>query len=217
MKKNYFLPLALIVVCLILIGFFIYNRNRAVPIRHLPYYGKKKVNGNDSSYHIVPDFTFSNQNGKIISKKDIAGNIYVTDYFFTTCQSICPKMKKQMKRIYEYFKSDNDVIFVSHTVDPENDTVETLKKFSKQMNVNDEKWIFLTGSKEKLYDLARNGYFLDATSGNGGAEDFIHTQNFALIDKSFHIRGYYDGTDSSEVDRLIKEIELLKQEYEEKR
>lgn len=178
----------------------------------LPYFGKKQFNGKDSVYHTIPDFTLINQNGDIITRKNLEGKIYVTDYFFTTCQSICPIMKKQMNRVYDKFKNDSEILFVSHTVNPEIDSVLTLKNYSKNLGIDNSKWIFLTGKKDLLYRLAREGYYLDASSGNGGPNDFIHTQNFALIDKKFQIRGYYDGTDSTDVSRLIKEIETLKKE-----
>ena len=213
MRKNNPILILIGIGCLLLFGVYFYNNKRRVPIRHLPYYGKKSVAQGDTAYHKVPEFSFLNQNGNSITKNDLRGKIYVADYFFTTCQSICPIMKKQMNRVYKIFLNDPDVLLVSHTVDPVNDSVATLKKFSRDMGIDDRKWFFLTGEKRKLYDLARSGYFLDASAGNGGEDDFIHTQNFVLVDKSFHIRGYYNGTDSADVNRLIKEIEILKQEY----
>jgi protein SCO1/2 len=201
----------------LLAGYFFMKNAKQEPIRHLPFYrGLKNIQLPDSVVHEVPDFSFLNQEGKTITKKNIAGKIYVADYFFTTCQSICPVMKKQMNRVYKEFLNDSEVVFLSHTVDPETDTVATMKEFAQRFNADPKKWMFLTGGKKELYDQARNGYFLDPSTGNGDADDFIHTQNFALVDKNFHIRGYYDGTDSADVNRLITEIKVLKMEYNQK-
>jgi protein SCO1 len=139
----------------------------------------------------------------------VKGKVYVVDYFFTTCQSICPIMSKQLDRVY---REQKDVLILSHTVDPETDTPGALNAYAKKFNADSKRWIFLTGSKPELYDLARTGYLLDAQEGNGGEEDFIHTQNFALIDKKGRIRGYYDGTDSSSVSDLITDIDFLLEE-----
>jgi protein SCO1 len=201
---------------LVLVGLFFYKRSKAEPIRHLPYFGKKSGGTKDMVYHTIPDFSFINQKGKTITKASVKGKIYVADYFFTTCGSICPVMKKQMHRVYKNFEKDPEIIFLSHTVDPETDSVGVLDEFSKRFSADPEKWLFLTGEKKSLYDLARRGYLLDAAEGDGGAEDFIHTQNFALVDKEFHIRGYYDGTDSAEVNKLMVDIEVLKKEYKAK-
>ena len=212
-SNHLFYTLLIIGGCAILGVMYQYNKSNNLPIRHLPYFGKKIFNGRDTVFHQIPDFDLVDQNGRAFKKKNLSGKIYVADYFFTTCQSICPIMKKQMGRIYKEFLSDSEVVLVSHTVNPEYDSVAVLKEYSKTLGVNQKKWIFLTGEKPKLYSLARNGYLLDAGVGSGGSDDFIHTQNFALVDKNFSIRGYYDGTDSLEVNRLINEIKLLKQEY----
>lgn len=163
----------------------------------------------DTLFHTIPSFSLTNQNGKRVTESLVKGKVYVADYFFTTCQSICPIMSKQLDRVY---KSQTDVMILSHTVDPETDTPEILKAYAEKFQADTNRWIFLTGSKPDLYNLARNGYLLDAQEGNGGAEDFIHTQNFALIDKKGRIRGFYDGTDSSAVNDLITDIGFLLQE-----
>lgn len=134
-------------------------------------------------------------------------------FLFTTCQSICPIMSNQLERVYATFKTRNDFLILSHTVNPETDSVAQLLTYAKKHGVNDEQWLFLTGDKKHLYDLARKGYLLNTEEGNGDADDFIHTQNFALIDKERCIRGFYDGTDSTEVSRLINDIHLLFDEY----
>ena len=214
-KKNSWLFIA-VVLSLLLAGLYFSNKKNNLPIRYLPYYGNKKVMDGDTVYPIIPDFMFTDQLGRPFTKKTLEGKIYVADYFFTTCGSICPVMSKQMKRVYDNFINDNEVIFVSHTVDPETDSVQTLKAYADKLNVSSDKWYFLTGNKKELYNLAREGYLLDASQGNGDVNDFIHTQNFALVDKNFQLRGYYDGTDSADIERLILEIKLLKQEYQTK-
>jgi protein SCO1 len=199
----------------IVYAFFIYDRSK--PIRYLAIYGPKEyesVKGKtDTVYHTIQDFHFINQDGKPVSRKDLDGSVYVADFFFTTCHSICPIMSDQMERIYTTYKGNPEVKFLSHTVDPEIDTVEQLKAYALKHNADSKQWLFVTGDKKELYDVARTGYFLDAQQGDGGPDDFIHTQNFALIDKDKRIRGYYDGTDSSDVDQLIKDIGLLLKEY----
>lgn len=196
-------------------AFFIYDR--AKPLRYLPIYGEKnyslKNNKADTAFHTIENFSFINQDGETVSQKNFTECVYVTDFFFTTCQSICPKMSKQMERIVVKFKNNKDVKFLSHTVDPEIDTVEQLKRYAIEHNANTQKWMFVTGSKKSLYEIARNSYLLNAEKGDGGPDDFIHTQNFALIDKEKHIRGYYDGTDTNEVNQLINDINLLLAEY----
>jgi protein SCO1/2 len=163
----------------------------------------------DTLFHSIPSFSLINQNGETITESVVKGKVYVVDYFFTTCQSICPIMSKQLDRVY---KEQKDVLILSHTVDPETDTPAILKEYASKFQADPKRWIFLTGGKPELYNLARTGYLLDAQEGNGGAEDFIHTQNFALIDKKGRIRGYYDGTDSSSVNELITDIDFLLEE-----
>jgi len=196
-------------------AFFIHDNRK--PARYLAIFGPKEYeakNGKtDTVYHTVRDFHFTDQDGKAISQKDLEGSVYVTDFFFTTCHSICPIMSSQMERIYTTYKGNPEVKFLSHTVDPEIDTVQQLKAYALKHNADSRQWMFVTGDKKALYDVARTDYFLDAQQGDGGPDDFIHTQNFALIDKDKRIRGYYDGTDSTDINQLIKDIDLLLKEY----
>lgn len=165
--------------------------------------------------HRVMEFSFIDQNGDTFTHKNLEGKIYVADFFFTTCPSICPIMGRNMKKLSDKFANDPEVHFVSHTVDPEEDTPEVLKQYAKAINANEQKWTFLTGEKSKLYYVAREGYKVTAMDNDGSSdEDFIHTQNFVLIDKARQIRGYYDGTDSLEMRKLEKDIMLLKKQYE---
>ncbi|MDF2436759.1 MAG: hypothetical protein K0Q95_1135 [Bacteroidota bacterium] len=210
---NIFLILLVAGVCVY--AFFIHDNKK--PIRYLAIFGPKEYeakNGKtDTTYHTVKDFHFIDQDGKTVRQKDLDGSVYVADFFFTTCHSICPVMSNQMERIYTKYKNNPEVKFISHTVDPEIDTVKQLKDYALKHNADSKQWLFVTGDKKELYDVARTGYFLDAQQGDGGPDDFIHTQNFALVDKDKRIRGYYDGTDSTDVDQLIKDIELLLKEY----
>lgn len=194
-------------------GLFNYKSNKASKI--LPYYGNKELasNGKDTVYHYVPDFKFINQEGKEITQKNLDGSVYVADYFFTTCQSICPIMSNEMELLNQHFADNPSVKFISHTVNPENDSVPVLADYAKAHHANPNKWFLVTGNKKELYDLARKGYYLNTEDGDGGPNDFIHTQNFALVDKYKHIRGFYDGTNHKEMENLIEDIEILLKEY----
>jgi len=190
------------------------------PIEVLPIYQPAEVNEKlvDSSiihvakYHKISDFKLTNQNGKEITQADYNDKIYVADFFFTTCQDICPIMTKNMYKLQEELKNDNDILFLSHTVIPEIDTVQQLKKYSIENKVDDSKWNLVTGDKKQIYDLARKSY-LAVEDAEYGEFDMIHTENFMLIDKESQIRGFYDGTNDLEIDKLLKDIEILKQSY----
>jgi protein SCO1/2 len=162
--------------------------------------------------HRIADFKLLNQNGDTVSLKNLEGKIYVADFFFTTCPTICPKMSDQMHRVYEEFLNNPNVVIVSHTVMPEVDSVSVLKAYADKYHAKADKWIFLTGPKDEIYHLARKSYFAVITEGDGGVNDFIHTENFILVDKQKRIRGFYDGTSKEDVDRLIKEIGYLLKE-----
>jgi len=167
----------------------------------------------NGSEHRVAEFELYSQVGDTISLKDVDGRIYVADFFFTTCANICPKMTTQMKGLHDFYLHDEDIMFVSHTVYPEMDSVEVLKAYADKYGVNPDKWIMLTGAKEEIYSLARKSYFAVLTEGDGGERDFIHTENFVLMDKKQRIRGYYDGTLPNDMERLKKDIEILRLEY----
>lgn len=217
LMKSKFINGALLVIAtgVFVYAFFIYDTDK--PIRYLAIFGEKSYefkNGkSDTTYHTIQNFSFTNQDGKTVTEKDFDGSVYVTDFFFTTCHTICPIMSTQMERVASHFKGNQEVKFLSHTVDPEIDTVEQLKSYAIKHSADSKQWMFVTGEKKALYDIARTSYLLDASEGNGGPDDFIHTQNFALIDKDKRIRGYYDGTDSTQMNQLIKDIDLLLAEY----
>ena len=187
------------------------------PVETLPIYQPAEVNEKlvDSSvihvskYHKISDFELTNQNGQKITQEFYSNKIYVADFFFTTCQDICPIMTKNMYKLQEELKNENDILFLSHTVIPEVDTVEQLKKYAIENNVDDSKWNLVTGEKRQIYDLARKSY-LAVEDAKYGKFDMIHTENFMLIDKQKQIRGFYDGTKDEEIEQLISDIKILK-------
>ena len=161
-------------------------------------------------YHKVPDFKLVNQNGDTITQKDYEDKIYITDFFFTTCQGICPIMTDHMVKIQEEFKDDPEVLLLSHSVTPEIDSVVQLKKYAEEKGVIDEKWNLVTGDKKQIYDLARKSYLVAKSQGNGGKYDMVHTENFALVDKNKQVRGFYDGTNPEAIKQLVEDVKLLK-------
>jgi protein SCO1/2 len=166
--------------------------------------------------HTIGSFSFRDQNGRKITDKTVKGKVYVVEYFFTTCGTICPKMNMQMQRVQAAYKGDNRIKILSFTVDPDTDSVEQMKRYAKQHGANDQQWHFLTGEKADLYALARKSFFVlkPAEAENQGdvGGDFIHTNNFVLVDQRMRIRGYYDGTSTEEVDKLIRDMQRLLEE-----
>lgn len=181
----------------------------------LPIIGEKKlagVEGTDTIYHTIQPFSFINQFHDTVTEKVIENKIYVADFFFATCQSICPKMSSQLVHVQTAFKNDKDVLILSHTVNPLHDTVEVLNGYAQSYGAVKNKWHFLTGNKKAIYDLARYSYLVNALEEDGSAEGFLHSELFILVDAQKRIRGFYDGTDSVAVVKLISDITLLKQE-----
>ena len=183
----------------------------------LPIYQPADVNAKlvDTSivhkikYHTISDFSLINQNGDTITQNFYNDKIYVADFFFTTCQTICPIMTKNMKEIQDKLINDKEILLLSHSVTPEIDSVGQLKKYAIANKINDDKWNLVTGDKKQIYNLARKSY-LAVEDSEFGNFDMIHTENFMLIDKKRQIRGFYDGTDKSEIIRLLSDIEILK-------
>jgi protein SCO1/2 len=167
----------------------------------------------DTLYHAIGAFSLTDQYGEPFGRDQIRGKIVVANFFFATCRTICPDMSEQLRRVQKKFSGDPDVLLLSHTVDPANDTVEALKAYSEKYGAVRGKWHFVTGDKPMLYRLASESYFLTAVETRGGPEEFIHSEQFVLLDKEGRIRGYYDGTDPAGVDQLMDEILVLKQEY----
>ncbi len=185
----------------------------------LPIYGTrqpvtKTVDGKtevDTIYNTIPDFSFVNQYGKTITQNDVAGKIYVADFFFTTCPSICPIMQRNMLAVYNEFKADTGIKILSHTIDPKHDTVPVLKAYADKLGITGNSWWLLQGPKEDTYQLAEKHYLVAVNDkGEGG---YVHQGWFVLIDKQKRIRGAYDGTDKKAVDQLIADMHILQQEY----
>lgn len=181
----------------------------------LPILGERDFNGRDTVYHTIPPFKFVNQDSAIVTHETFKGKIYVADFFFTTCPSICPIMKTQMKRVYDEFSSDDDIMILSHTIDPEHDTVALLKDYAERIGVSGNKWHFVTGDMDEIYQIARTGYFVTAVEDNTVPGGFLHSGAFLLVDKDLRIRGQYDGTKEEQVDKLIKDITRLKESGDE--
>jgi protein SCO1/2 len=161
-------------------------------------------------YHKIADFSLINQNGKTITQNDYKDKIYVADFFFTTCQTICPIMTDHMRKIQKEVLTDSDVMLLSHSVTPQIDTVAQLKRYAKKKGVIDRKWNLVTGDKKQIYELARKSYLAVKSAGNGDEFDMIHTENFMLIDKKRQIRGFYDGTNPEAISQLLEDIKKLK-------
>jgi protein SCO1 len=182
--------------------------------RKLPYIGQHDVNEKgDSVYHSIPDFKFVNQDGDTLTQEAFKGKIYVADFFFTSCPTICPVMKTQMLRIYEKFKDNPALGILSHTIDPRHDSVAVLKAYKEKLGVTTAQWQFVTGEQEKIYEIAQKSYMVSAMEDKEAVDEggFVHSGAFVLVDKNRNIRGVYDGTKEKEVNRLIKDIELLLQ------
>jgi protein SCO1/2 len=176
----------------------------------IPDFGKK----NYPSIGSVQPFAFINQNGNAVTEKDVQGKVFVAEYFFTTCKSICPRMNMNMRTVYEKFKNESGFLILSHTSDPATDSAARLKKYADSLGVSGKNWIFLTGRKDSLYNMARYSYKIDDPNNNLKSidEDFLHSQFFALVNKKGEVRKIYDGLKPSEVDAMILEIEKFLKE-----
>lgn len=213
--KTFAIVLAILSV---IIMFFIYNLLK--PAEKLPVFQPDMVNAElvDTTvqyvrkYHKIADFKLVNQNGDTITQDDYKDKIYVADFFFTTCLTICPIMTDHMIEIQEKIKDDQEIQLLSHTVFPVSDSVPVLKKYAEEKGVIDEKWNLVTGDKKQIYDLARKSYLATKSTGDGGKYDMIHTENFVLVDKKQQIRGFYDGTDPEAIEDLMHDIKVLKAE-----
>lgn len=203
------------VLCIIVI-ILIYNvLNVKQP---LPIWSPAKVNEEmvDESirhvekYHTIADFSLTNQNGETVTQDTYKDKIYIADFFFTTCQTICPIMTDHMYQIQKEIVNDDDVMLLSHSVTPKIDSVAQLRKYANENGVIDRKWNLITGDKKQIYELARKSYLAVKTNGNGDQYDMIHTENFLLIDKKRRVRGFYDGTKTEDIERLLEDIKTLK-------
>lgn len=216
-KQFKFFWISFLILSIVIISIFysILKPNKVLPIYQPSRVNSEMVDStiqHVSKYHKIADFNLINQNGKIVTQDDYKDKIYVADFFFTTCQTICPIMTDHMLDIQKATINDDEVMLLSHSVTPEIDNVAQLKAYALKKGVNDAKWNLVTGDKKQIYKLARKSYLAVKTDGTGDAYDMIHTENFMLIDKKRQIRGYYDGTKPEDIERLLEDIQILKQE-----
>ena len=191
--------------------------------KRLPVYNPIEINPklvdvsvrNKTKNHKIGAFHLINQNGEIITEKNYENKIYIADFFFTRCQSICIIMAYHMSELQEYYKKDKDIMFLSHSVTPKIDSISVLREYANKKGAIDGKWNITTGDKKHIYNLARKHYFSVLDEGDGGDSDWIHTENFTLVDKKGKIRGIYDGTKKENMQKIIEDIAVLKKEYEE--
>ena len=178
----------------------------------LPIYGEKKIIAGDTIYHQIASFNLTNQIGQVVNQNTTKNKIYIANFFFATCQSICPMMSNQLQEVQKAFLADDSVLILSHSVNPLHDTVAVLSNYADTYGAKTNKWHLLTGNKKQIYDLAKTSYLVNAFEDDGSPEGFLHSELFLLIDKKARIRGIYDGTNTSEVKKLIEDVKLLKQE-----
>jgi len=178
----------------------------------LPIMGEKKANGNDTTYHQIANSKLINQYGDTISNNNTSGKIYVANFFFATCQSICPKMSSHLKEVQSAFVNDDALLLLSHTVNPLHDSVAVLSVYASQYGAVKNKWHLLTGDKKQIYELAKSSYLVNALEDDGSPEGFLHSELFLLVDTKGRIRGMYDGTYAPDVMKLISDIKILKEE-----
>ncbi len=178
----------------------------------LPIYGEKKIIAGDTIYHQIASFNLTNQIGQVVNQNTTKNKIYIANFFFASCQSICPMMSNQLQEVQKAFLADDSVLILSHSVNPLHDTVAILNNYADTYGAKTNKWHLLTGNKKQIYDLAKTSYLVNAFEDDGSPEGFLHSELFLLIDKKSRIRGMYDGTNTAEVKKLIEDVKLLKQE-----
>lgn len=197
----------LLSICLTLLGCT--NKNNKLPIL-----GNPTIVGNDTIYPTIQAFNFINQDSIEVTDRTFEGKIYIADFIFLSCPTICPKMTNEMIKVYEAYKSNPNILFISHTIDPEHDSIPRLKSYAENLGADSKKWFFVTGDKDKIYSLAEESYFATAYSDSTAPGGYVHSGGLLLIDKNKHIRGVYDGTDPKETDRLKSDIKaLLNEQY----
>ena len=216
--SNYkFFAIVLLVLSLVIISIFyqILKPKEVLPVFQPAQVNKELVDSTIQyvkKYHTIADFSLINQNGKTVTQDTYNDKIYIADFFFTTCQTICPIMTDHMVILQNKLKHDPDVMLLSHTVTPKIDSVAQLKKYALNKGVLDTKWNLVTGDKKEIYELARKSYLAVKSYGDGGDYDMIHTENFILVDQKKRIRGYFDGTRKEDIELLLSDIDILKKE-----
>lgn len=177
--------------------------------KKLPIIGRPIISGNDTVYSTIKPFSFLSQDSAVITEKTFDNKIYIADFIFLSCTSICPVMTTEMKKVYEVYKTNPDIYFLSHTIDPENDTIPRLKSYTENIGIDGQKWFFVTGEKDSIYSMANNSYFLTAYPDQSSPGNYIHSGGLLLIDIHKQIRGVYDGTNPTETERLIADLKIL--------
>ena len=206
------------ITALLLLGCLSCNFNaKPLPILGEAEIITKVVDGKtveEKVYPTIPEFSFRSQYGDTITLKNFKNKIYVADFFFVTCPTICPVMKKNMKKVYEAYHNNPNVGILSHTIDPDHDSVEVLKTYADDLGIKGRTWLFVTGKREKIYDIGEKHYLVTAHADDKEPGGYIHSGAFVLIDKNKHIRGMYDGTDEKDVQLMIRDMKTLLQEQE---
>jgi protein SCO1/2 len=203
--------------CLIgLLAFSCGPKNERLPvlgrseIKNVSFEGRIKA---DTIFHTIPDFSFTNQDGDEVTQEIFKGKIYIADFFFTTCPTICPIMKTQMLRVYQKYNENPDVLILSHTIDPKHDSVSVLHEFAERLGVSSNSWHFVTGDQDKIFEIGQDSYMVTAMEDKDEPGGYLHSGAFLLIDKERRIRGIYDGTKEDKVDILMNDIDKLLNEY----
>lgn len=207
----------LILAVAIAVGYALLKPSDELPVYHPNQLDQRLVDPSlkgAKGEHRINDFNLIDQFGGRFALSDVGDRIIVADFFFTTCATICPKMTVQMERVQEAYKAEDRLLLLSHSVTPEMDSVPVLAAYAELHHADPERWRFLTGDRKQIYDLARRSYFAAMDEGDGGPDDFVHTENFVLVDPQRRIRGFYDGTSAKDVDRLIADIDKLRKELD---
>ncbi|MEO1049057.1 MAG: SCO family protein [Bacteroidota bacterium] len=221
MTNSIFTFRTVVLLVIIVFSFVACSQNESNERAALPKLGRKQVvekevDGKktyDTIYHSIPAFAFVNQDSALVTEKTFEGKIYVADFFFTSCPSICPIMKTQMLRVYDSIQDESDVMLLSHTIDPEYDTVALLKDYAARLGVTSDKWHFVTGEKDKIYEIGQRSYMVTAVEDPSEPGGYVHSGAFLLIDKDRHVRGVYDGTKAEDVDELLRDLDVLLAEH----
>ncbi len=209
------ISIGVLFIIFVFIGYYLLSPTKKLPIYNPADVNPKLVDASVKhirSNHKIADFQLINQNGDTITQHNYKDKIYVADFFFTRCQTICPIMSTNMGDLQEFYKNDTTVMLLSHSVTPVIDSISVLRAYADKRKILDSKWNLVTGDKKHIYELARKSYFAVLDEGDGGAQDFIHTEQFILVDQKRQIRGFYDGTSKDEIQRIIKDIAILKKE-----
>lgn len=214
MKKYKEVIIISAVIALPVLFYLFLKTGRQVYVK-LPIFGERVYDEQlkDTVYHTLPDFSFTDQGGKTISLKEIDTNIIIANFFFASCPDVCPKLNRKVQELYEKTAAVPNLRFISHTVDPDNDSVPVLAEYAKRFHADAQRWHFVTGPKQALYDIAMKGYLVPVTQEDTTID---HTQNIILVDPWRHIRGYYDGLNEDEIKRLMDEIKVLQVEIHER-